>query len=107
MNYEDYIYGGATLPGYRGWDTMRRIRLMEDKYTCQKCGRKHELKVHHLTYERFGKEEIKDLITLCVRCHGDLHYFGNRIPATERMILQQTMITQEEFKRKMFDDFKV
>ena len=30
--------------------------------------------VHHLTYERVGKEDVwNDLVTLCKRCHCDIH----------------------------------
>ena len=31
------------------------------------------LDVHHLTYERLGREKDEDLRVLCRACHGDEH----------------------------------
>ena len=90
MNYKEYINSEA-------WAQIRWCKLREVGYKCEECGRKWELDVHHLTYERLGNERMDDLIVLCVRCHGDLHYYKNRVPAEEKMILQQTEITQEEY----------
>lgn len=42
------------------------------KYWCQDCGwnfKVDQLEVHHLTYERLGKERDTDLIVVCSRCH--------------------------------------
>ncbi len=58
----------------------REARLAVDNYECQlselfgiarlsgkPCS--EEMEVHHITYERYGSEEIEDLITVCTRCH--------------------------------------
>lgn len=56
------------------WDVIRRERLAIDDYTCQGCGCQNKpLDVHHLTYERFGHEDIDDLLSLCRRCHQEVH----------------------------------
>ena len=37
---------------------------------CERCGeRTRRLEVHHLTYERFGRELLADLQALCKPCH--------------------------------------
>jgi hypothetical protein len=90
MNYTEYINSEA-------WAQVRWRKLKEVGYKCEECNRKWELDVHHLTYERLGSEKMNDLIVLCKRCHGDLHYYEHRIPADEKMILQQTEITQEDY----------
>lgn len=37
---------------------------------CERCSRKtRRLEVHHLTYERFGRELLTDLQALCKPCH--------------------------------------
>ena len=47
---------------------------MRDIGMCRICeAHGVELHVHHLTYERVGKENLKDLVTLCRRCHTDIH----------------------------------
>lgn len=40
---------------------------------CEKCFSKNKLQVHHLTYKNIFKEEPKDLIVLCDRCHENEH----------------------------------
>lgn len=56
------------------WDRIRRERLRVDGYTCQGCGCTNEpLDVHHITYEDFGHERINNLLSLCRRCHDEIH----------------------------------
>jgi len=41
---------------------------------CEECGRKKNIQVHHLTYVRFGGNELEeDLKILCSKCHTDEH----------------------------------
>lgn len=59
------------------WDKKRRARLEKDRYTCQDCGATDKpLDVHHLTYERMGKEHIDDIISVCRSCHDSRHGRG-------------------------------
>jgi hypothetical protein len=54
------------------WRRKREKRLELDLYLCQKCGKtskEYRLEVHHLTYERLGRERMEDLQTLCILCH--------------------------------------
>lgn len=39
-------------------------------YACRKPER--ILHVHHLTYDRLGNENVRDLIPLCVPCHKEV-----------------------------------
>lgn len=56
------------------WQGKREFVLSRDNYTCVIChtygGKLH---VHHKTYKRHGNESLTDLITVCERCHKDLH----------------------------------
>lgn len=55
------------------WAVKRELRLGIDKYTCQECGSRHNLEVHHRTYKNIGNEDVlNDLLTLCTHCHRDL-----------------------------------
>ncbi len=92
MNYVEYLKSPR-------WLKLRRARIKKDKGRCQGCNGKQELNVHHKTYERFGHELLDDLITWCIRCHNDWHYFKRQIPATEKMILQQVKITEDEYSQ--------
>jgi 5-methylcytosine-specific restriction endonuclease McrA len=55
------------------WRTLREKRLKKDDYRCSKCGFPYRLQVHHRTYKRLGRERLTDIITLCRRCHEEVH----------------------------------
>lgn len=57
------------------WDTVKLMVKRRDRYTCQDCGVKRDLEVHHKTYEHHGDEKnhLDDLITLCHACHRKAH----------------------------------
>ena len=66
--------------GYqRGFDysysSRREAVLHRDNYTCQCCGKKHtRLEVHHIIYRsKGGTNDERNLITLCEKCHSDVH----------------------------------
>ena len=49
--------------------TNRKLTLERDNHTCQMCGSKKLIVVHHKKYPA----TIKDLITLCRSCHAYIH----------------------------------
>ena len=52
------------------WETIHRRVLQRDNYTCQECGAKGELEVHHITpISKKGTNNPRNLITLCPQCH--------------------------------------
>ena len=58
---------------YRSWRTGV---LKRDNYTCTKCGKTSNLEVHHI--KRFAdykelRHDIDNGITLCEKCHKELH----------------------------------
>lgn len=61
--YNDYLRSAT-------WRRKRESRLRKDKNTCQTCGTRYGLEVHHRTYARAGHERLGDLITLCNTCHS-------------------------------------
>jgi 5-methylcytosine-specific restriction endonuclease McrA len=69
------------------WKSNRLDVLKRDSFSCRRCGENgrpgNELDVHHLTYERIYHEELRDLITLCRGCHGEVHYTGEVIECSE------------------------
>jgi hypothetical protein len=50
------------------WKARRAQILARDGYMCRRC---HGIarEVHHLTYERLGRERDDDLESLCSACH--------------------------------------
>jgi hypothetical protein len=59
--YDRYIHSAA-------WRAKADARLEMDDHVCQVCGGE-ATDVHHLTYDRFGREDMGDLVSLCRRCH--------------------------------------
>jgi 5-methylcytosine-specific restriction endonuclease McrA len=61
------------------WQGMRRQALAaqlqeHDHNFCVQCAAKTaQLHVHHLTYERLGKELLSDLTIICKPCHNKVH----------------------------------
>ena len=57
------------------WKKVRLLVLERDNKTCQVCGSKKTLHVHHKTYEHHFSEleHLEDLITLCKSCHEKEH----------------------------------
>lgn len=58
---------------------FRETILKRDNYTCQKCGAKNRLQVHHIKSRKEYPELIMDAdncITLCITCHSQTdNYF--------------------------------
>lgn len=52
------------------WRERRRIEIQAAERKCSRCRRRGQpLEVHHLTYERRGRENPDDLRVLCEDCH--------------------------------------
>lgn len=61
------------------WRDIRESKLTTAGYKCEKCGKDAidaNLEVHHLTYDRIGKERFGDLQVLCRNCHKATHDNG-------------------------------
>lgn len=74
VKYEEYLQSDHWKAFASSIRTSRKV--------CNDCGL-HEmqsrrwlgqsLNVHHLTYERIGKEKPEDVVVLCLRCHLNRH----------------------------------
>lgn len=58
---------------YQGKNFRAKV-LWRDGYTCQHCNAKDELHVHHIKSKSHGgTDAVSNGITLCDKCHEDLH----------------------------------
>lgn len=67
-NYED-----RRSNKYKNW---KKEVLKRDNFTCQKCGSKNNLVVHHIKYFSKNKNlrfDIDNGIVLCNLCHKEVH----------------------------------
>lgn len=65
-NYKKYLNS-------KEWKDKANKRMEKDRFLCQDCGAAYNLVVHHLTYDRIYHEDMKDLTTLCKKCHAAYH----------------------------------
>ena len=54
------------------WQILRAKVLLRDGGRCARCGLT-AVNVHHLTYDRWQREDLRDLISLCETCHDAEH----------------------------------
>lgn len=60
-----------------GWiETRGRFRVSQLPQECI-CGAE-DVHLHHLTYERLGRERLSDLLPLCRKCHQMVHELERR-----------------------------
>jgi len=60
--------------------------LARDNWTCQVCGSRNNLQVHHQQRRsQRGADEDSNLITLCAGCHGGLHHGHGEDPRPYEM----------------------
>ena len=55
------------------WLLRKKMVHFRAKRTCEECGTKQDLHVHHKTYDNIGNEPLKDLLLLCLGCHQKAH----------------------------------
>ncbi len=84
--YRDYLRS-------EDWKHVRRLKLEFAGHRCEKCGATDELHVHHLTYDRFGHENLTDLQVLCRDCHETVHgrKFGIGYPERDMRIEHENL----------------
>ena len=68
-NYRTYL-------GTDEWQEKRRQVLTRDKSICQMCYASRAVQVHHLSYKHLGDEPLTDLVSVCIRCHSQIHNKG-------------------------------
>ena len=56
------------------YDALRQQVLHRDNWRCQLCGAMSNLEVHHQQFRSHAGEDAEhNLITLCHKCHGEMH----------------------------------
>ena len=61
----------------KGIDNTKAFVRFRDKNTCQQCGSKEHVEVHHIQHQKdYGPDKPDNLICLCQKCHYDHHNNG-------------------------------
>lgn len=59
------------------WRALRRRVIIRCKGICEYCGVANVEEIHHLTYKRFKRELLSDLLGVCSNCHEKIHNIKN------------------------------
>lgn len=66
------------------FDKIRQAVFERDGHKCVVCGSQERIVPHHLTYRNIYNEPVRDLITLCTRCHSIYHSIARRAEAVDK-----------------------
>lgn len=83
------------------WKAKRSYRIRIDDYKCFCCGIGvigSSAHVHHLHYKNAGKEKEEDLITMCKRCHSQIH--TRESYDMDSALEMKTEIQDDKFRRE-------
>ncbi len=61
------------------WELVRKAVIIRDNYTCQECGGKELLEVHHKNGT--SRNDPDNLVTLCQKCYNLVHKRVRKMPA--------------------------
>jgi len=57
-----------------GYQALRNRVLKRDGWRCQQCGTSTDLHIHHVkSRSSLGGDTMRNLITLCAKCHESFH----------------------------------
>tara|TARA_R110002049_G_C9025379_1_gene551637 strand:- start:404 stop:994 length:591 start_codon:yes stop_codon:yes gene_type:complete len=56
------------------WKTIRNKVLKRDNSICKICNENKADDVHHKTYENVFNEKLEDLVSVCRKCHSEIHF---------------------------------
>jgi hypothetical protein len=80
------------------WAEIKLDLISNRGQRCERCQKKTKyLQVHHLTYERIFKEEPKDLLLLCRKCHENEHGITKSIKKTKN---KKRVVKKEKPKKQ-------
>ncbi len=60
------------------WELVRKAVIIRDNYTCQECGGKELLEVHHKNGT--SQNDPDNLVTLCQKCYNLVHKHVHKVP---------------------------
>jgi len=96
--------GGKSFEPYdwRFNNELKKFIQKRDKHTCQSCGMKKNLVIHHIDTNKMNSE-ISNLTTLCNSCHTRIHRIDCELPDVNLKIFKPIPILELKkvvFKRK-------
>ena len=101
--YMDYLARRIGYPGYEAYLRSEHWKVFSGGMKgskCHCCGYREKLNVHHITYERLGEELPCDVVTVCDRCHVEIHGMAKSGHSLERAHIALRKIIDEKRERR-------
>lgn len=67
------------------WFKKRKKYIEKVGKFCEVCKTKKGINLHHMTYERLGKEYDEDMLFVCKVCHHQIHFGEKGIKTTDKL----------------------
>lgn len=79
------------------WKSIREQCIQRDGGKCRKCGRVAKQVHHIIPYNKGGEDKLKNLVTLCKRCHNiaDNLYFKYGLRSQDKIWLKENKQIKE------------
>jgi 5-methylcytosine-specific restriction endonuclease McrA len=68
------------------WKRKRQRVLERACGICESCMEEEAVHVHHLTYDRVGREPLFDLVAVCDTCHRQIHKLDDNDELLEELL---------------------
>lgn len=79
--YNKYIKGPK-------WAAKRELWFNTFGKWCRACGTAAgPIQLHHMTYDRLGRERMNDLVALCANCHREVEALYRKAGRSDRMAI--------------------
>lgn len=70
------------------WEAKRELYFNTYGKRCKACGTTYgAIQLHHMTYERLGRERLGDLVSLCAKCHREVEQLYRRTGRQDRVVV--------------------
>jgi len=79
------------------WNALRGVILRQAEYKCQICSGDSQLQVHHRSYGMGDREDGRNLVVLCDKCHQLYELGGKYLQATAQGIRERYYDTVKKF----------
>jgi hypothetical protein len=82
------------------WKTLRNKKVAEC-YRCFVCHNENSLVLHHMNYNNLGKEEDKDTVVLCNKCHFLTHFGSKKFRKQLKKKFKKMLRFKGQFKNRV------
>lgn len=85
------------------WKAKRELWFATYGKYCRACGTTFgPIQLHHMTYERLGRESMRDLVALCTKCHREVETLYRRAGRSDRMMITLAFIKARRGKSNIW-----